>query len=187
MNESRLITATRASRMPIQEDFTTDPINLASECSKKLLNGFDSFLAHRFFSVSRPVNETARHSARVIHCADCRLVYFLPPKQLNHFKDESFPPWKRLPIYAISLTTLLQFALNVHAQQDSSRTETRVNEILSKMTLDEKLDYIGGGYPSSSSNISGVFNIKAIPRLGLPWITMVNGPLGIQTLSGAPS
>jgi beta-glucosidase len=55
------------------------------------------------------------------------------------------------------------------------------------MTLDEKLDYIGGGYPSSSNIISGVFNIKAIPRLGLPWITMVNGPLGIQTLSGAPS
>jgi beta-glucosidase len=49
------------------------------------------------------------------------------------------------------------------------------------------MDYIGGGYPTSSDIISGVFNIKAIPRLGLPWITMVNGPLGIQTLSGAPS
>jgi beta-glucosidase len=55
------------------------------------------------------------------------------------------------------------------------------------MTLDEKLDYIGGGYPTSSHIISGVFNIKAIPRLGLPWISMVNGPLGIQNLSGAPS
>src|ERR1700716_2044885 len=97
MNESRLITATRASRMPIQEDFTTDPINLASECSKKLLNGFDSFLARKFFSASRPVNETARHSARVIHCADCRLVCFLPPKQLNHFKDESLPPTETAP------------------------------------------------------------------------------------------
>jgi hypothetical protein len=100
---------------------------------------------------------------------------------------KAYPPPKRLPIFAIALTTLLQFALNVHAQQDLSQTETRVNEILSKMTLDEKLDYIGGGYPSSSSIISGVFNIKVIPRLGLPWITMVNGPLGIQTLSGAPS
>lgn len=100
---------------------------------------------------------------------------------------KAYPSQTRLPIYAIALTTLLQFALNVHAQQDLSRTETRVNEILSKMTLDEKLDYIGGGYPSSSRIVSGVFNIKAIPRLGLPWITMVNGPLGIQTLSGAPS
>jgi PA14 domain/Glycosyl hydrolase family 3 N terminal domain/Glycosyl hydrolase family 3 C-terminal domain len=100
---------------------------------------------------------------------------------------KAYPPRKRLPIYAIALTTLLQSTLNIYAQQELSRTETRVNEILSKMTLDEKLDYIGGGYPSSSSIISGVFNIKAIPRLGLPWITMVNGPLGIQTLSGAPS
>lgn len=100
---------------------------------------------------------------------------------------KAYPPRKRLPIYAIALIALFQFALNVHAQQDSSRTETRVDQILSKMTLDEKLDYIGGGYPTSSNIISGVFNIKAIPRLGLPWITMVNGPLGIQTLSGAPS
>ena len=53
---------------------------------------------------------------------------------------KAYPPRTRLPIYAIALTTLLQFALNVHAQQDLSRTETRVNEILSKMTLDEKLD-----------------------------------------------
>jgi beta-glucosidase len=100
---------------------------------------------------------------------------------------KAYPPRKRLPIYAIALIALFQFALNVHAQQDSSRTETRVDQILSKMTLDEKLDYIGGGYPTSSNIISGVFNIKAIPRLGLPWITVVNGPLGIQTLSGAPS
>jgi beta-glucosidase len=96
-------------------------------------------------------------------------------------------PRKQLPFYGIALTALLQFGLNVHAQQDSLRTETRVERILSEMTLDEKLDYIGGGYPTSSDILSGVFNIKAIPRLNLPWITMVNGPLGIQTLSGAPS
>jgi hypothetical protein len=49
MNESRLITETRANRKPTREDFTTDLINLASECSKKLLTGFDSFWARKFF------------------------------------------------------------------------------------------------------------------------------------------
>jgi beta-glucosidase len=99
---------------------------------------------------------------------------------------KTYLPRKRHSICAIALTSLFQVALNVHGQ-DSSRTEARVDQILSKMTLEEKLTYIGGGYPSSANIISGVFNIKAIPRLGLPWITMVNGPLGIQTLSGAPS
>src|SRR5258708_1973005 len=139
MSESRLITETRANRKPIREDFTTDLINLASECSKKLLTGFDSFLARKFFPISRPINETARRSARVIHCADCRQLCFLPPKNnLTISRMKASPPRKRLPIYTIALTTLLQSTLNIYAQQDLSRTETRVNEILSKMTLDEK-------------------------------------------------
>ncbi|MBV8970516.1 MAG: glycoside hydrolase family 3 C-terminal domain-containing protein, partial [Verrucomicrobia bacterium] len=92
-----------------------------------------------------------------------------------------------LPISCIAVATFLSLGVNAHAQSDSEQVDSRVESILSKMTLEEKLDYIGGGYPTSSNIISGVFNIKAIPRLGLPWITMVNGPLGIQTLSGAPS
>jgi hypothetical protein len=55
------------------------------------LTGCDSFLARKFFSVSRPINETARCSARVIHCASCRQLCYLPPKQLNHFKALVFP------------------------------------------------------------------------------------------------
>jgi beta-glucosidase len=90
-------------------------------------------------------------------------------------------------ICGIAFTAVYCTAGDLLAQQDSGRTESRVQQILSQMTLEEKLDYIGGGYPSSPDINSGVFNIKAIPRLGLPWITMVNGPLGIQTLSGAPS
>ncbi len=73
---------------------------------------------------------------------------------------KAYPPRKRLPIYAIALIALFQFAPNVHAQQDSSRTETRVDQILSKMTLDEKLDYIGGGYPSSSNIISESLTLR---------------------------
>lgn len=48
--------------------------------------------------------------------------------------------------------------------------EERVDRILSQMTLREKLDYIGG---------TGFYDIKSIPRLGLPQIFMGNGPLGV--------
>ncbi|MGD0744838.1 MAG: glycoside hydrolase family 3 C-terminal domain-containing protein [Verrucomicrobiota bacterium] len=48
--------------------------------------------------------------------------------------------------------------------------EKRAEDLLSKMTLEEKIDYIGGS--------SNGFYIRAIPRLGTPWIKMSDGPMG---------
>jgi beta-glucosidase len=49
--------------------------------------------------------------------------------------------------------------------------DQRVDQLLAQMTLDEKLDYIGGVHAMS---------IRAVPRLGLPEILMSDGPLGVR-------
>jgi beta-glucosidase len=57
---------------------------------------------------------------------------------------------------------------------DSTR---RIAAILAKMTLEEKIDYIGG---------TG-FAIRAMPRLDLPAFEMSDGPYGARSNAGFPS
>jgi beta-glucosidase len=65
------------------------------------------------------------------------------------------------------------------AQQDTPQVEQRVAAILSQMTLAEKLDYISGEPFSFGGNQLGVFNIKPLPRLGLPEIYATDGTIGL--------
>lgn len=66
---------------------------------------------------------------------------------------------------------LLLPALSLVAQSITPEVKLKAKEIVSEMTLDEKIDYIGG-YKD--------FYIRPIERLGLPLIRMADGPQGIR-------
>lgn len=59
----------------------------------------------------------------------------------------------------------------------SPDVRAKVDQIISKMTLDEKVDYIGG---------TG-FAIRAMPNLHLPSFEMSDGPYGVRSNLGFPS
>jgi beta-glucosidase len=61
--------------------------------------------------------------------------------------------------------------------QSTWPSDARVESILNKMSLEEKIDYIGG---------TG-FAIRAMPNLHLPAFEMSDGPLGVRSNSRFPS
>ena len=67
------------------------------------------------------------------------------------------------------LLTLLSIILTLSAtaQRITPEAKARASELVSRMTLEEKLSYIGG-YDG--------FYIRSIPRLGIPEIRLADGP-----------
>ncbi len=75
--------------------------------------------------------------------------------------------------------TVLLAVTRTLAQPTSSgdaAVERRVEFILNQMTLEEKIDMIGG--------VDGFF-IRDLPRLGLPRLKMADGPLGVRNFGPA--
>src|SRR5215813_12062185 len=87
---------------------------------------------------------------------------------------------KLIDLYRITLTGLLVCTLRTYAQQGSNTVEQRVDSILSQMTLDEKLSYIGGTF---------FFDVKPIPVPGLnvplnPQLIQTDAGLGVRITLG---
>jgi beta-glucosidase len=83
---------------------------------------------------------------------------------------------KLIDLYRISQIGLLACTLNVYGQEGSNNVEKRVDSILSQMTLDEKISYIGG---------TPFFDVKSIPVPDLktplnPQIFQTDAGLGVR-------
>jgi beta-glucosidase len=81
--------------------------------------------------------------------------------------------------FGVVLALVFVSASYAAAQATSSAgndVEQRVNAIISRMTLEEKIDMLGG--------INDMF-IRSLPRLGLPSFKMADGPLGVRNYGPA--
>jgi len=81
---------------------------------------------------------------------------------------------RKLKIFSICLILPVLLGTNLEIQKDD--VEKRVEAILSELTLEEKLDFIGGFED---------FYIRPVERLGLPKIKMSDGPLGVRNYGEA--
>lgn len=69
------------------------------------------------------------------------------------------------------LISLIIVSVSLNSQTVTNTAKEKAAMLVKAMTLKEKIDYIGG-YKA--------FNIRAIPRLGIPEIKMADGPQGIR-------
>ena len=75
-----------------------------------------------------------------------------------------------------SLVSTLAQSRIVSSKMRSDDIDTRVNSILSQLTLEEKIDLLGG--------VDGFF-IRDVPRLKLPRFKMADGPIGVRNFGPA--
>jgi beta-glucosidase len=86
----------------------------------------------------------------------------------------------RFSLCALLFTFALSPSHVVFAQApvpESAEIDHRVDALLKKMTLEQKIDYIGG---------TG-FAVRAVPSLGIPALEMSDGPLGVRSQKKFPS
>lgn len=81
---------------------------------------------------------------------------------------------RRIFLKMVGAAVLLAAPVAANAQSGVITDEivAKAKTIVSKMTLEEKIDYMGGDKDG--------FSVRAIPRLGLPAVKMADGPQGMR-------
>jgi len=79
--------------------------------------------------------------------------------------------------HVVSVFLIVLLSIAQCFAQSADKAHEKAAAIVQQMTLEEKVDYIGG---------TG-FAIRALPRLNLPAFEMSDGPIGVRANSGFPS
>src|SRR6201981_3024378 len=85
-------------------------------------------------------------------------------------------PLRKLGVALALVFMWASYATAPAASSAADEVEHVVNSILSRMTLEEKVDMLGG--------VNDMF-IRSLPRLGLPSFKMADGPLGVRNYGPA--
>jgi beta-glucosidase len=78
---------------------------------------------------------------------------------------------RRLPLCCAAFFLLTSFSFAQAPSPDSPEIEQKVNAVLAKMTLEQKIDLLGG---------INNFDVRGFPDLGLPLLHTADGPIGIR-------
>src|SRR5438128_8890949 len=81
-----------------------------------------------------------------------------------------------LPLLSLSVIPALAQTPAQPTASEAAAVERRVESLLNKMTLEEKIDMLGG---------VDSFFIRGIPRIGLPRLKMADGPIGVRNYGPA--
>jgi beta-glucosidase len=118
------------------------------------------------------LNETIRALRSIWSCIQLGHVTISAHFYSDHCRSEGKNMKRRAQVFFVLICIA---CATLHAQSTSSKD--RVESIIGNMSLEEKIDYIGG---------TG-FAIRAVPSQHLPALEMSDGPLGVRSNSRSPS
>jgi beta-glucosidase len=78
---------------------------------------------------------------------------------------------RRLPLCSVALLLLVSLSAAQAPSPDSPEIEQKVNAVLAKMTIEQKIDLLGG---------INNFDVRGFPDLGLPLLHTADGPVGVR-------
>src|SRR5882757_1806233 len=80
---------------------------------------------------------------------------------------------RKLIFAILAILPVSAFAARQNAPTDGE-IDARVNSLLGQMTLEEKVDLLGG---------VSMFGVRGVPRLGVPALTAADGPFGVRNFT----